>query len=166
MGRAARFALLAVLLAVASGCGGGGSRGERLSKSEYLDRIRAVESGDRAREATDVFTKKALSDPALPQAECAARARTLHADLEQIVDEIDGLRPPSEVQAIQDEFVSAARETVDIIGGLRDDVKDGKVRCGEDFNRRAYGLPSTARAQRAVEKLGDLGYRVGLNSDD
>jgi len=153
--------LVAMLILVA-GCGASGGR---LSKQEYLDRIRALESGELAREATDVFTKMALDDPALPQAECAAKAHTLHQDLDEIVDEVDALRPPADVQSIQNEFVSAGRETVDTIGGLAQEVENGQLACGQAFNQRAYGLPSTARAQRAIEELGRHGYRLGSNSE-
>jgi hypothetical protein len=102
----------------------------------------------------------------LPQAECADKARTLHGDLEEIVDEVDALRPPLEVQHIQDEFVSAGRDTVHTIGDLTREVEQGRLECGEAYNQRAYGLPSTDRAVDAIEELGRRGYHIGLNSGD
>ena len=153
------LALVTTLILVA-GCG---DSGDRLSKQEYLDRIRALEAGDLAREATDVYTEMAAFQ--LPQSECSAKARTLHSDLDGIVDQVDGLRPPADVQEIQDEFVSAGRKTVDIIGDLAEQIDNDQLQCGQAFNERAYGLPSTSRAQRAIEELGRLGYRIGLNSD-
>jgi hypothetical protein len=103
----------------------------------------------------------------LPRAQARpAKAHTLHQDLDEILDEVDALRPPADVQSIQNEFVSAGRETVDTIGGLAQEVEDGRLACGQAFNQRAYGLPSTARAQRAIEELGRHGYLIGLNSGD
>lgn len=149
-------------VALAAGCG---ESGARLSKNEYLDQIRALEFGDLARDATRAFDQMALDDSVLPQAECAAKARRLHEDLDGIIDEVDALRPPAEVQDVQDEFVSAGRKTVDTVGDLAQEIESGKLACGRAFNQRAYGLPSTAQAQRAIEELGRRGYLIGHNSD-
>jgi hypothetical protein len=92
--------------------------------------------------------------------------RNVHGDLEKIVDQVDALRPPLEVQNIQNDFVAAGRETVDTIGGLAQEVEQGKLECGQAYNRRAYGLPSTDRAMEAIEELGRRGYHIGLNSGD
>jgi len=149
---------------VVAGCGNG-----RLSKVEYILELRAIEASDTAREAATVFTKMAVEDPAtrvplLKRAECAANARTLHRDLDEIVDRVDGLRPPAEVQRLQDRFVAAGRETVDIIGGLTAELEKGDLTCGQPFNQRAYGLPSTKRAEDVIQELGRRGYIFGLNS--
>ena len=45
------------------------------------------------------------------------------------------------------------------------DVQAGSLKCGMPMNRRIYGLPSTLRAQRVLEEFGELGYRIGSNSD-
>jgi hypothetical protein len=153
---------LGILLAVAgllgAGCGGG-----RLSKQDYVDEVRAIESSDTAREATVVYDKMAAFR--LPQGECAEKARTLHGDLEEIVDRVDGLSPPADVQRLQNRFVSAGRNTVDVIGALADQIEAGTLACGQPFNRRAYGLPSTKRAEDVIEELGRRGYKFGLNSE-
>jgi hypothetical protein len=146
---------VAAAAVLASGCG---SSDGRLSKQEYVEQIRSLEASEEAREATDVYTKMAAFE--LPQAECAAKARTLHGDLEAIVDRVDALRPPAEVQRLQDEFVAAGRETVDTVGGLARTIADGDLRCGEPFNRRAYGLPSTQRAEDVIDELVRRGYRI------
>jgi hypothetical protein len=151
------------VVALAAACGGGGGD-ERLSKEEYTQRLLEIESGDTARNATNVFTKMAAF--VLPQADCANKARRLHRDLDEIVDEVDALRPPLEVQNIQNDFVAAGRETADTIGGLAREVEQGKLECGQAYNRRAYGLASTDRAMEAIEELGRRGYHIGLNSAD
>jgi hypothetical protein len=63
---------------------------------------------------------------------------------------------------LQDEFVDASRETVETIEGLADDVAAGRVRCGNDYNGRAYGLPSTLRAERVIEQIEAKGYFLGF----
>ena len=153
---AKRISLAFLVAAIGSaGCG----EGPRLSKDEYVSRLRALERSDLARESTNVYTKMAAY--VLPQAECAENARTLHRDLDEIVDKVDALRPPLEVQRIQDDFVEAGRETVDTIGGLAREVEQGKLKCGRAYNQRAYGLPSTDRALQAIEELDRHGYRIG-----
>jgi hypothetical protein len=154
--------LLLVAIALAAGCGSGGN--ERLTKDEYVNRLRALESSDLAVESTTVFTQMAAY--VLPQSQCADKARTLHRDLDRIVEQVDGLRPPFEVQRIQDDFVEAGRQTVDTIGGLAREVEHGELQCGQAYNQRAYGLPSTNRALDAIDELGRRGYLIGLNSGD
>jgi hypothetical protein len=75
------------------------------------------------------------------------------------VDEIDEVRPPEEVDEIHDRLVAAARETVDALDELADDVDAGNVDCGMDWNRRAYGLESTERAEAALAELQERGYQ-------
>jgi hypothetical protein len=156
----ARLLSLALAAALAAGCAGGG----RLSKDEYVAKLRALESSGLAREATRIYDR--MAGLALPQGECIDNARTFHADLQTIVDEVHGLSPPAEVQRIQDDFVSAGQDTVDVIGRIVRDIEAGTLKCGQAFNRRAYGLPSTDRAQQALRELGRHGYHIGLNSGD
>lgn len=151
------------LCALAGGCGGASSR--PLSKEDYVAKIRALESSDTVLEATNAYTDMA-GGKQLTQSECADDARMLHSDLQTIVDEVDALRAPSDVQALQDRFVAAGQETVDTVGGLADEIGKGDLVCGEPFNRRAYGLPSTTRAEAVIEELGRRGYIFGLNSED
>lgn len=157
MGRLVSVALVAL---VAAGCGNSG----RLSKDDYVARLRALESSALARETTRLYGRMAAV--VLPQGQCIDDARTFHSDLQAIVDEVHGLSPPAEVQKIQDDFVGAGQDTVDVIGQLVREIESGTLKCGEDFNRRAYGLPSTERAQRAIDELGSKGYLIGLNSGD
>jgi hypothetical protein len=156
----ARLLSLALAVLVAAGCAGGG----RLSKDEYIAKLRALEASGLTRDTTNLFTKMAAY--VLPQGECITDARAFHSDLQTIVDEVHGLNPPAEVQKIQDDFVAAGQDTVDVVGQLVREIEAGKLKCGQDFNRRAYGLPSTDRAQRAIDELGKLGYRIGSNSGD
>lgn len=157
----ARLLSVVLLALVAAGCAGSGGR---LTKDEYVTRLRALESSDLVRHATDLYTNMAAF--VLPQEECVSKVRSFHSDLQDIVDLVHALRPPAEVQQIQDDFVDAGQETVDTIGRIQKEIEDGTLKCGEAFNRRAYGLSSTKRAQRAIDELGRKGYLIGLNAAD
>ena len=92
--------------------------------------------------------------------------RTFEKRLDSLVDDVDALRPPQEVQDLQDEFVDAARESVAAVHAARDDVESGELTCGMPVNRRIYGLESTERAVRVLMELGRKGYLIGMNSGD
>jgi hypothetical protein len=86
--------------------------------------------------------------------------------LDTIVDDVDDLEPPKEVQGLQDEFVDAAHATIAAVHVARQDVEAGRLRCGTPLNQRIYGLPSTERAEQVLMDLGRKGYVFGLNSQD
>ena len=100
----------------------------------------------------------------LSQPDCADKARAFHGELAKLVARVDRLRPPRDVERLHEQFLDAARVSVAEIGRLADEVGRGKVRCGEEYNARAYGLPSTERAERVVQELGRRGYPLGLNA--
>jgi hypothetical protein len=124
-----------------------------------------IAAGSAASDASRVFVKLVV-DPGLPQPACAAKAREFHDELERIVDDVAALRPPNDVQALQDRFVSAAGESVATVGRAADEVAAGKLRCGTPMNRRIYGLASTRRAEQVLQDLARKGYVFGLNSSD
>ncbi len=151
-------ALGGLLLVLVAGCGGS----DRLSKDEYLRRVRAIE----ASQGPTVRLFEKLVVGAISQQECARTAHEFADALDGMLDRVEALKPPNEVEDLQDEFVDAARESVDRVGKLADDVEDGEVACGQDYNRRAYGLASTRRAERILQQFADKGYLIGLNSGD
>ncbi len=44
------------------------------------------------------------------------------------------------------------------MGEAADEVADGELRCGQPLNDRIYGLPSTERAVRVIQRLHERGY--------
>jgi hypothetical protein len=70
------------------------------------------------------------------------------------------------VADLQRRFVSAARESADLVGRAAGDATAGRLRCGRQMNRRIYGLPSTDRIDRMLIELREKGYIIGLNSQD
>jgi hypothetical protein len=145
---------------VVAGCGS-----ERLGKREYLDRLRVIESGAQARDAVRLFDSVVV-DPPLARPECAAKLAELEGRLDEIVSDVDELRPPRDVQKLQDEFVEAARDSISMVGKASDDARSGQLSCGRPVNRRIYGLESTQRAREVLQELGRKGYILGLNSQD
>lgn len=122
---------------------------------EYQQRIQAILQGDDSRGAQENF-----EDLVLDRGDCEANARAFHRRVESIVEEVESLEPPADVQAIQERFLTNARQTADRIGELADRVAAGGLGCGDDYNQEAYGLPSTERAREALEDLEREGYFV------
>jgi hypothetical protein len=144
---------VALILAVSllTACDGGN---KPLSHKEYQQEIHAIRMSDDAREADRLFFDLAAHD--YGRQACATRARAFHERLERV----DGLNPPEDAEGPPKEFLAAAYESVDRIGQLADAVDRGALACGMDFNRGAYGLESTKRAQRAIEELETRGYII------
>jgi len=143
---------LLALCFVVGGCGS--SESPRLSHDEYLQRIREITSDQAARTASRLFIKLVV-EPGLPASTCGSTARLFHSN----VDEND-------VADLQRRFISAARESSDLVGRAAADATAGRLRCGRPMNRRIYGLPSTDRIDRMLIELREKGYIIGLNSQD
>lgn len=90
--------------------------------------------------------------------QCKQDATRFHETLEEIVDRIEALRPPAEVEELHRAFLVHAHESVAEVGRAVEDVRGGSLACGLDLNRRIYGLPSTQRAEDVVSELHELGY--------
>jgi hypothetical protein len=136
-----------------------------MSRDEYLHRLRAIEAGPRARDASSLFFRLVV-EPGLPRRECSAQAHRFHDDLDAIVEDVASLRPPAGVQDLQDRFVVAARESVAAVQRAAADAEAGRLRCGTAMNKRIYGLPSTQRAEEVLLALARRGYVLGLNAPD
>jgi hypothetical protein len=165
-GRATRGVSAAIALAIcvlgACSCGGGT---KRLEKREYIRQLRAIEDSGSARTAWRLYDNVVLTQPPLPQARCRARTNELHRTLETIVDRIEQLRPPAEVEQLQRQFVAAARESTQVLGKAAADVAAGRLHCGRPLTRRISGLRSNDRANAVLRAYAKRDYTIGLNSD-
>ena len=148
-----RLAPVLAFVAVLAACSGDD---ERLGKNEYLERIRGI-AADSGR-AVQLYTELVVRPR--ERSECAALAREFHEELEAILGRIEELRPPEEIDELHARFVGSARTSVERVGELADEVEDGETSCGQDYNRKAYGLPSTRRAEAVLEELERRGYVV------
>jgi hypothetical protein len=135
------------------GCDGDG---ERLSKADYQAELSAVIAD--TDEPTALYTDLVVEPR--PREQCAAGVATFENQVDALVDRVAALRPPERVEAIHDDFLAAARTSVERIGDVRDRVADGDVACGDELNRELYGMPSTREAERAIGRLESQGYVV------
>jgi hypothetical protein len=160
------FPALLVLGGLAAGCGSEDRalQGPRLNHDQYLLKMRELEAGTDARSASRLFLKIVI-EPGLAKESCVARARDFDKNLHSIIDEFASLRPPRAVQSLQERFVSAARQSLEVVDDAVRDVQDGSLSCGMPMNRRIYGLPSTVRAEQVLQEFGEKGYRIGANSE-
>jgi hypothetical protein len=154
---------LLALCFVVGGCGS--SESPRLSHDEYLQRIREITSDQAAGTASRLFIKLVV-EPGLPASTCGSTARLFHSNVDEVISEVAALSPPNDVANLQRRFISAARESSDLVGRAAADATAGRLRCGPPMNRRIYGLPSTDRIDRMLIELREKGYIIGLNSQD
>ena len=141
----------------ASGCGGNdGSGEERLTKADYEAEIQAVIED--AAEPTGLYTDLVVERR--PPQGCADGVAALQDQVGGLIDRIDALRPPADTEPDHDDFIAAARRSVDRIATVREDVAKGRVSCGDELNQELYGMPSTRAAERAIGRLERRGYFV------
>ena len=154
-----RFGALAALGLVtavaASGCGGGGEE-EPMTKADYQAEILAVLED--STEPSGLYTDLVVEP--LPRQQCADGVASLEDQVGDLIDRVAALRPPAEVEVAHDDFIAAARTSVNRIGTVREEVAQGNVSCGDELNRELYGMPSTEEAERAIARLERRGYFV------
>ena len=142
-----------------AGCGGGDDGSEQpgqLSQSEYQTAIGRIVQDSVA--PTGLYTDLAVHSR--PQAECTRMIRTFQRQVSDLVDRAAELEPPQDIAAVHDEFVDAARESVDRVDEIRGQVEAGNASCGPELNDLLYGMPSSDRALNAIAELESQGYMV------
>lgn len=160
--------LIGVVTVVAAGislltaCGDTPAR--RLSHDEYLREIRMIELSAAATDASQRFND--LVSAPRSKAGCRADAAALARDVRMVIDDVSALTPPDEVAAAHARFVDNAQATVSRFEELAKRVEAGNLRCGMPYNRLAYGLPSTLRAEHALQEFARLGYCININCGD
>lgn len=165
------LALGLVVAGAVMGCGGSGAGGSsdqtsggdgpRLSKRGYERAVAEIVESRPVREAQRLFFKLAAGD-VTPEA-CKVETRVFVRDVGMGIDAVAMLRPPAEVAGLQARILVAGRESERALRRLADDVAAGRVRCGPEWNRRAYGLPSTNRAVAILAEYARRGYRLATN---
>jgi len=164
--RAVLLTPLAVVLVISvSGCGSSSSQQQRLSKSEYQQKLLEIMRSRAARAANALFGEIVLEDPSTGPIElkgraCSKSAREFAESIHEIVNGIAALRPPRKIEALQSRFLKEARVSVAKVDEAARDAEVGRLTCGRDMNTRIYGLPSTLRAEATIALIEKEGYFV------
>jgi hypothetical protein len=160
------FLILVVALFVSSGTGcGSSSSQQRLSKSEYQQKLLDIERSQAARDASRLFSEIVLGDPvtgpkSLEGRACAESARKFAASLHEIADSLALVKPPRDVEALQNRLLKDARVSVATVDEAARDAAAGRLACGPDMNKRIYGLPPTLRAEATIALIEKKGYVI------
>jgi hypothetical protein len=154
-GLVAGFAL-AIAVTAAAGCGGSGSA--RMSPSEYKAKIAAI-----GKEANQAQTGV---DGAMHAKTTASLAATLtafaHAE-EKISKEIDGLSPPKEAQAANDELAKGTHDVSVAVENVIPQVKSAASAAAAIalLNKSSAGAKAGQEIDHAITQLRRLGYTTG-----
>ncbi len=163
--------LLLALIALASACGGdGGGDGDALSLKQYYQRVDelvddVVEQGDELLEEafTDVDTSSS------EDAQLAASEVYLQGFVEiidQFLDDLRDIEPPSEVRDFHDAFVDAANDFAgasrDVIDRIEDVLSPGGL--GELLDDRDLNEAGD-RVEQACFDVQDLAEEHGIDID-
>lgn len=154
-----------VLVISVSGCGSSSSQQQRLSKSEYQQKLLEIMRSQAAREASALFGEIVLGDPVTGPIElrgraCSKSAREFAGSIHEIVDSVAALKPPRKIEVLQSRFLKDAEVSVAKVDEAARDAEAGQLACGRDMNKRIYGLPSTLRAEATVALIEKEGYFV------
>jgi hypothetical protein len=148
------------LVAVASGCRE--VAGARLSHDEYRAALqRLAFSSPAMRDAQRRFSE--LASGSVTASDCPRSARRFAEDVHVLIAVVARLRPPRDAEDLQPRLLAAARRSSEQLDDLADELAAGRVACGQPWNARAYGLPSSEVFQRVVDAYARRGYRLQSN---
>jgi hypothetical protein len=153
-----RVGVTVVAALVLAACG---ASTHRMSKHEYALRAQWIEAHDEP-PATGPFIDVTGHD--LPKPLCVHETRQLHDALQKLVDDARELRPPPDLRALHARFLANAQQSVDAVAAAADDVERGRLRCGFEMNKTIYGMPSTDRAEQALEVLARRGVPLCITT--
>ena len=118
---------------------------------------------DRVREAERLFFTLAAGD--VTEEQCKTETRRFVRDVGEATDAVAEPNAPAEVADLQTKLITAGRVSESKLLELADDVAAGDVRCGQEWNERAYGLPSTNRAVAILAEYARRGYPIATNGE-
>lgn len=150
------LALILGLFVAACGGSGGGSAGggERLSKDDYLVKVKAVGT-----KISD--TMNALGDTASDPKAGAKQFETLGAALQAAADDLKAINPPEEVQDAHEKFTEGISMLADDIGKAGEGMKGGDIATALDFMTRMTSSGAMKKIQEGADELEKAGYNVG-----
>ena len=92
--------------------------------------------------------------------ECERVAVRFHDLVDAFVERVGELEPPEAVAAIHADFDRAARQWVEDVEAVRDDINAGELSCGQEANNLLYDNRALRRALRSIDELEQRGYYV------
>jgi hypothetical protein len=154
---AATLAALLFALGVA-GCGGGGGGksggGTQLSKTQYESRIQ--KDGD---EIKNVF--EPLSKPPKSLKDLASKIGAGQKKLRAAADDLDSVKPPSDVAHDNDVLVAGLRKLADQLDPLRKGAEKNDPNLVRQAVTKLQSSNSLKAAQKATEDMKKKGYAIG-----
>lgn len=149
MSKTSRLILLAAVAAVGvAGCGGGG----RLSKADYEQKLKAA--------GTEIATAARQLSSARTQQQFQDGARSIQKAFDHAASDLDGRKPPRDVESANDRLVRAFHGMADEFGDV---VKAAEQ--GPDAARKRgqeIGASAASRdANLAIKEIKRRGYDVG-----
>jgi chromosome segregation ATPase len=147
-----RVALFAVLAVVAAGCGGD----ERLSKSEYEQRMQEI--GSELETASSSLGDLSQTGNLERLADRIAEFRDR---LEDGASDIDDLNPPEDAETETQEIADSLQAFADAFGEMEQAARDGAVQELQQAQQEI--AREGAEAQRAADALEAKGYDIGFD---
>jgi hypothetical protein len=157
-GAATLAALLGALLLVLAGCGGGGKSSgggkTQLSKTQYESRIQKDGS-----EIKNVF--QPLSTPPKSLKELAAKLGAGQKKLRQAADDLESIKPPSDVAHDNGVLAAGLRKLADQLEPLRKGAAANDANALRKAISQLQGSQSLKEAQKATDDMKKKGYQIG-----
>ncbi len=149
--------VLAAVVAVAAGCGGG----DRLSKDAYQQELdTAIQKVEQAFAGLgDSLQQLGSGSGSLDQV--AAEVGTIQDELDSAADDLDGVTPPEDVEPSHDKLVEGMRGLSDDLEEFKTAIEGGDTGAIERFADDARSLPSVKQLEEASNELKEKGYDVG-----
>lgn len=151
--------LLAVLGAsaafLAAGCGGH----QRLTRSQYEQKVQAIYTDVRqafSGTSTNVHSLAAL----------APRVRVAQRELRKAAEQLSKLKPPEEVEEQNNELAEGLKAYSDDLDRLREAALAGDAKRVRAYEESIAENESVKRVEEAAEKMKAKGYNLGPLTND
>jgi hypothetical protein len=153
--RTAGAMLLVVVIAIAAAAcgGGGGGGGDRLSKSEYEQKMASIGADlQEASSGVDLTNTKDLDKVADTVAAFKSR-------LETAAIQVDDLNPPADAEEDTNKIADALHAFADEFGKMEKAARKGDL--GDLQKAQEAVISEGTEAQKAAQDLKDKGYNIG-----
>jgi hypothetical protein len=153
-GRGVKVAALlagALVLLGATGCGGS----SRLSKSAYEKKVRA--DGRDIKSAFQVLSSNKLSS--LDQ--MAHQIGKGQDELRKAADDLNGVKPPKDVESDNKKLVKGLRGLADDLEGLKKGAAEGNPKKVQQAAAKLQSSSALKEAQAATSDMKKKGYKIG-----